>query len=98
MLIGYSVDTDILLTNRVLRRHGGTVLDRVLGAMQTGMTMTLTALAATSISLFVSKSDVIRQIMFILTVGLVFDMIYTWIQNAGILRWYLERKAARQTN
>lgn len=96
MLIGYSVDTDILLTNRVLRRREGTLFERTLGAFRTGMTMSLTALVATTTALLLSESDVIRQIMLILTVGLLFDIIYTWIQNAGILRWYLERKEQRR--
>jgi preprotein translocase subunit SecF len=45
MLIGYSVDSDILLTNRVLKRRG-TVADKVSGAIHTGVTMTSTALVA----------------------------------------------------
>ena len=92
MLIGYSVDTDILLTSRVLKRGGGSVLDRTIGAMKTGLLMTGTALTATIIGVFFSESDVIKQIMLILTIGLLFDVVYTWIQNAGILRWYLEWK------
>ncbi|RJQ19315.1 protein translocase subunit SecF [Candidatus Woesearchaeota archaeon] len=94
MLIGYSVDTDILLTTRVLKRkgEGGTILARTLSAMKTGVFMTLTALSASIIGLIFTQSETIRQIMLIITIGLVFDLIYTWMQNAGILRWYLERK------
>jgi len=93
MLIGYSVDTDILLTTKVLKRktEGGTIHHRTVGAMKTGLTMTLTALASSLIGLFFIKSDTIHQIMIIVTVGLLFDMIYTWFQNAGILRWYMEK-------
>ena len=39
-----------------------------------------------------TNSDVIRQIMVILLIGLLLDVINTWIQNAGFLRLYLERK------
>ncbi|MBI2133063.1 MMPL family transporter [Candidatus Woesearchaeota archaeon] len=92
MLIGYSVDTDILLTTRVLKGKEGTVFQRTVGAMKTGLFMTLTALAATTIGLVFSQSETIRQIMLVLSVGLVFDMIHTWFTNAGVLRWYLERK------
>ncbi|MBI4439229.1 hypothetical protein HY640_04815 [Candidatus Woesearchaeota archaeon] len=94
MLIGYSVDTDILLTSRVIRGKEGSVLHRTLGAMKTGVFMTLTALAATSMGLVFSESDTIRQIMLVLTVGLVFDMVHTWITNAGVLRWYLESRGS----
>jgi preprotein translocase subunit SecF len=93
MLIGYSVDTDILLTTRVLKRKRGTVIERVLSALETGMTMNITTLAAISIGLIFSTSDVLRQIMLILFIGLIVDMINTWIQNVGILRLYVDSKS-----
>ncbi len=92
MLIGYSVDTDILLTTRVLRRKEGTVFQRTMDALPTGMLMSITSFAAVFVSYFLTESDAIKQIMLILSIGLIFDILYTWIQNAGILRWYLERK------
>ena len=99
MLIGYSVDTDILLTTKVYkRRDGGNYLERTWSAMRTGLTMTATSFAAVLTAYFVTDSDVIKQIMFILIVGLIFDVIYTWIQNAGILRWYMEWKDSKGVN
>ncbi len=92
MLIGYSVDTDILLTTRVLKRKEGTEMDRVISAFKTGIMMTLTALVAVTAALIFTDSEVIRQIMVILFIGLLADIINTWIQNVGILRLYLERK------
>ena len=44
MLIGYSVDTDILLTTRVLRRTEGSLNHRIFRAFKTGITMTLASL------------------------------------------------------
>ncbi len=92
MLIGYSVDTDILLTNRALQRKDGALMARIYGAMKTGVTMTLTALITTLIAYIFTDSDVIKQIMLILTIGLLFDLLNTWVQNAGVLRIYLARK------
>lgn len=92
MLIGYSVDTDILLSSRVLKRKEGSVMDRIYGAMKTGLTMSATTLTAIAISLIFVQSEVIKQIMIILFIGLLVDLIMTWIQNTGILRLYLERK------
>lgn len=92
MLIGYSVDTDILLSTKVLKRKFGTVMDRVYSAMKTGITMNITTIAAITVAMFFTQSDVIKQIMTILLIGLLVDIINTWIQNVGILRLYLERK------
>ena len=96
MLIGYSVDTDILLTTRVLKRKEETEMERIYGAIKTGLMMSATAIVAAIAALFVTQSEVIRQIMTILLVGLIVDLIYTWIQNVGILRMYLERKARKR--
>ncbi|PIN73472.1 hypothetical protein COV20_04580 [Candidatus Woesearchaeota archaeon CG10_big_fil_rev_8_21_14_0_10_45_16] len=92
MLIGYSVDTDILLSTRVLKRRDESVMQRVYSAMKTGATMTSTTLVAVLIAFFFVQSDIVKQIMLILFIGLVVDIIMTWIQNVGILRIYLERK------
>ena len=92
MLIGYSVDTDILLTTRVMRRKEGSVAERVRQAMYTGMTMTATTLVALVMGMLLTDSEVIRQIMTILFMGLVVDVITTWIQNAGLIRMYMEKK------
>ena len=96
MLIGYSVDTNILLLIRVLKRKGGTEMERIYGAFKTGITMSLTTITALSAALIFTQSEVIKQIMIILLIGLTVDLINTWIQNAGILRLYLERKAKTQ--
>ncbi len=92
MLIGYSVDTDILLTTKVLKRKEGTIFERTVGTMRTGMLMSLTAFGAAMAGYFYTQSDVVKQIMLIISIGTLFDIVYTWVQNAGILRWYLERK------
>jgi preprotein translocase subunit SecF len=91
MIIGYSVDTNILLSTKLIKRKEGSISDRLFNAMKTGLTMTLTTLVAVLVALIFTQSDVIRQIMVILLVGLFVDMLYTWIQNVGILRLYLEK-------
>jgi preprotein translocase subunit SecF len=92
MLVGYSIDTDILLSVRVLKRRGGTIFDRTVDALRTGLTMSVCALIAVLVAYIFTHSIVIKEIMFILLVGLIGDIIFTWIQNAGILRWHLEGK------
>jgi preprotein translocase subunit SecF len=94
MLIGYSVDTDILLTTRMLKRHEGDTNARIWGAFKTGITMTLTSLLAVIFALFVvrSFSIVLTQIFTILAIGLGFDLLNTWITNVSILKWYVESK------
>ena len=92
MLIGYSVDTDILLTSRVFKRREGTIMDRIYSAMKTGFTMTFTTLTAIIVAIIFTNSPVIKQIMIILLIGLLVDLINTWIQNVGLIRLYIERK------
>lgn len=94
MLIGYSVDTDILLTNRLIKRKDGTTNQKILGAVKTGITMTLTSLLAIVASLLVVKSfsPILTQIFLIIVIGLFFDLINTWITNVSILKWHVQNK------
>lgn len=92
MIIGYSVDTDILLTTRLIKRKEGTLFQRLMDAMKTGLTMTFTTMAVVVLALIFTQSETIRQIMTILLIGLIIDIINTWIQNVGILRLYLDKQ------
>ena len=94
MLIGYSVDTDILLTSRILKRNEGSLNSRIYSAFKTGTTMTLTSLLAITFALLIvrSFSVILGQIFTILVIGLIFDLLNTWVTNVGILKWYVEKK------
>jgi len=91
MLIGYSVDSDILLTTRVLKRQGK-LNDKLTGAFHTGIIMTSTTLAAVVVLFLVSwlgQVEVVEEISAVLLIGLVFDIMNTWLTNVGILKWYV---------
>jgi preprotein translocase subunit SecF len=99
MLVGYSVDTDILLTTRLLKRKEGTPGQRAAGSMKTGLTMTLTTLSAVTIMLVVSwqaQMLVVFEVAAVLMFGLITDLLSTWFMNAPILLWYAERKEKRR--
>lgn len=93
MLIGYSVDTDILLTTRLLKSQKSHN-EQIASAFKTGITMTLTAIAAVTVALVITQSfsEILKQIFTFLLIGLVFDIFNTWITNVLILKWYLEKK------
>ena len=97
MLIGYSVDTDILLTTRMIRKKEGTLNSRMFGALKTGLTMTLTSIAAILVALLIiyTFSETLRQMFTIILIGLGFDLFNTWITNASILKWYAGAKNIR---
>lgn len=94
MLIGYSVDTDILLTTRVLKRKSDSINRRIFGAFKTGMMMILTSIIALTFALIITSSfsNTLSQIFTILLIGLVFDVFNTWITNASIIKWYAEKQ------
>ena len=92
MLIGYSVDSDILLTTRVLKRKDERVNSRIFGAFKTGITMTLTSIVIIGLILTSSLSKVFTQIFTVVSIGLFFDIITTWMFNTGLIKWYAEKK------
>ncbi len=105
MLIGYSVDSDILLTTRVLKRRGE-VEENITNAMGTGITMTTTTLAALIVMYLVttysylfipsfSQINLLSDISIVLIFGLLADIINTWLTNVSILRWYVKREGTK---
>ncbi len=95
MLIGYSVDTDILLTTRLLKRKEGTINERAIDAMKTGFTMTGAAIGSMLalylvVVFFIPSAQTLSQIASVLVIGLVADLMATWLMNLGLLRWHLE--------
>jgi preprotein translocase subunit SecF len=95
MLIGYSVDTDILLTTRLLKRKEGTINERAIDAMKTGFTMTGAAIGS-MVTLYlvvvflIPSAQTLSQIASVLIIGLIADLMATWLMNLGLLRWHLE--------
>ena len=94
MLIGYSVDTDIMLTNRVLRKREMRLNDRFKLALKTGLTMSIAAIGAILAAYLITMnfSALLAEVFLILFLGLSVDLISTWFGNAAILKWYAEKK------
>ncbi|MDG6242879.1 MAG: protein translocase subunit SecF [Methanolobus sp.] len=106
MIIGYSVDSDILLNTRVLKRRG-TTQENITSAMYTGVTMTTTTLAALIVMYLVStysyllssslsQITLLSNIAIVLIFGLVADLINTWMLNTSILRWHVNKNGSRR--
>ncbi len=98
MLIGYSVDTDIMLTDWLISRKTKSPTDRAYKAMKTGLTMTGTTLTALTVMLLVAYYAHIITIMniaLVLLFGLLADLVGTWFTNAVIILWHLEKKVKK---
>ncbi|MEF8870649.1 MAG: protein translocase subunit SecF [Haloarculaceae archaeon] len=90
MLIGYSVDSDILLNNHILRRRGG-FYESAYRAMRTGITMTLTSISAMIVMTIVATFfgiPLLPEIGLILVFGLTADLLNTYMLNMSLLRYY----------
>ncbi len=100
MLIGYSVDSDILITSRTLRQRGRSVDESIDSALGTGLMMTGTTIAVMTVMLIVSSTltqiTTLYNISLVLLIGLIADLFTTWFTNAGILKWYLEVPGGRK--
>ena len=90
MLIGYSVDSDLLLNNHVLRRRGD-FYTSTFRAMRTGVTMTVTSIAAMIVMTVVSTLlgiPLLPDVGLILVFGLLADLMNTYLLNVSLLRYY----------
>ncbi|MBR5142625.1 MAG: protein translocase subunit SecF [Methanocorpusculum sp.] len=98
MLIGYSVDSNILLTTKVLKRQGK-LEEKMEGAFHTGFIMTSTTFCAILAMFLVSligNVPTLYSISSVLLIGLVCDLIFTWGFNAGMLRLYVGKQEVRR--
>jgi len=90
MLIGYSVDSDLLLNNHVLRRRGS-FYESTYRAMRTGVTMTLTSISAMTVMTIVSflfGIPLLPEVGIVLVFGLTADLMNTYMMNVTLLRYY----------
>jgi preprotein translocase subunit SecF len=90
MLIGYSVDSDLLLNNHIIRRRGD-FYTATFRAMRTGVTMTITSIAAMVVMAVVASSlgiPLLPEIAIVLVFGLTADLMNTYLLNVSLLRYY----------
>jgi preprotein translocase subunit SecF len=95
MLVGFSLDTDVLLSMRVIKQKEGTAASRAYSAMKTGMTMSLSAIVAFSclfILSLITHIPIYYEISSVVLAGLVGDLIATWCFNAVIILHFVEEQ------
>ncbi|MGV8085301.1 MAG: hypothetical protein ACP5N9_03570 [Candidatus Bilamarchaeum sp.] len=94
MLIGFSLDTDILLTTRLVKRKGDP-RQNAFDAMKTGMTMSIMAMVAFG-TLFalslVTHISTYYEIAAVALIGLFGDIFATWGINAVMVLNHVEKK------
>lgn len=94
MLIGYSIDSDILLNDHVIRGNKDSFTESVHDAMGTGVTMTVTSLSAMVVMFILATIfgiGLLADMGFLLAIGLSMDLVNTYMMNVSLLRWYTKR-------
>ena len=92
MFIAYAVDTNIVLTSSVLKIKKEDFKKEYKRSFKTGLTMTSAVVLTMSVVLILSTSKLLTNIASVLLVGFLADIIFTWIFNAGLLQYYIERR------
>lgn len=93
LVIGYSIDTDVLLTTKILKRRSeGSFFQRLLSSTKTGLTMTFTTIAAVLVAYFITNSIVLKEMFLMILIALFADIITTYLGNASILKIYCNKK------
>jgi len=88
MMVGYSIDTDVIATTYIFKRKEGDIFTRAARAFRTGVTMSLTSLAAMIIIFllgFLTHNPTILRIGLVVVFGLLADIVITWLFNAPVL-------------
>ena len=95
LLIGYAVDTNILLSTKVLKRVGDAPRERAAEGMRTGIMMSGTSVAALLAINLILSPPLLKELSGVLIIGILVDMANTWLLNSGILLWHAERQQRR---
>ncbi len=94
MLIGFSLDTDVMLTMRVLKRSEGHASERAFESMKTGFMMNFTTIAAFGVLLVLSvvlNVQTYFQIGAVAVIGACADFFATWGFNAVLVLDHAEK-------
>lgn len=99
MLIGFSLETDCMLTIRVLKRTEDNPVTRAFEAMKTGILMNFCAIGSFGVLIIVSmwlQIPTYYQIGTVAVIGSIVDFMATWLANAIMILWYVERQEKRR--
>ena len=98
MLIGYSIDTEMLSSIRILKRSEDTPTYRAFATMKTGVTMTLAAIVSFATLFAIAYIFFIPtyiEIAGVVLFGLIGDIFTTWFGNTVMITWYKNSKEAK---
>lgn len=98
MLIGFSLETDVMLTMRVLKRKEDTASERAFSAFKTGSLMNLTTIGAfglLSLAGLYLQIPTYYEIGIVAAIGGVIDFAATWGANAVFVLMYAEKQEAK---
>ena len=91
MIVGYSTDSNILLSTNILKRREGSLSYRIRKALKTELTQDLSSYTVYFTMLALSNVAIIQHIATILIMGIFFDEIFTLIWNNGLQRLWVEK-------
>jgi preprotein translocase subunit SecF len=96
MLIGFSLDTDVLLTVRIMKRKEDSPPQRAFQAMRIAVMMNLCTMASFGVLAVIGawlQIPTYTQIGLVAFIGGgVVDFVATWFTNAPLVLWFVERK------
>jgi preprotein translocase subunit SecF len=96
MLIGYAIDTNILLAYRVLKRVGGEPREQAATSLNTGLMMgVLLVVILLSLNIITSATQ-LNVLTATLIFGIAINIFNTWFLGAGILLGHVTRQPGKE--
>ncbi|MBI2106440.1 hypothetical protein HYT57_00495 [Candidatus Woesearchaeota archaeon] len=92
LIIGYSIDTDVLLTTRMIKHSDSTLLKRMMSGIKTGLTMSFATIIAMIVALTFTVNPVLQEIFTIILIAIIIDIMATYLGNGPLLIWYAKKR------
>jgi len=94
MIIGYGIDTNLILINHMLKEKKFELKKRFALAFNTGIMIHLTTLTVLLIGIILANNLVFKYIFSILAVGLLIDIVDTWFLNGYLIKKFVENQSS----
>ena len=93
-IMSFSIDTDVLLTAK-LTKTKSSFREALKDAMKTAGIIIIASLVSATTVYIISTNQVLDDISLVLMVGLAVDFVVTWLQNASIIKWWVDEKSKK---
>ncbi|BBL45492.1 preprotein translocase subunit SecF [Nanobdella aerobiophila] len=96
MILGFAIDNNVVLSTNIVKEKEKTFLERIKMSFRVGMAMEIIALYALIILYLIVPEPSVKEFSLVLSIGIIFDLLYYLIGNIPIYKYFEHRKELKE--